>query len=580
VALLLATLACAQTPQTKIGSLDLTIGGIQATVTPAKPVIPKNIASGVQVVVTQNGKQLSASQVAQYLGGPFQLVGEYSGPGLTQTIEVPQSASPAKSLIVNLPAVITAGNYTLSNLRFVADGSPILDVSPSTIAVQVIDQVLVTSVQTTPLTLDQIQAMGVVLDSSAYTGFQFTVGLQLSSQVVNVSFPVVFDKQGVPIPQPIAPPQANPVGVPVPLPTIVPVLLQAPPGVPQPQITLPDGTTQPVKIPSVIVIPGDVGYLKQFFSAQLYVSNGAPAGSNLAVDGITGTISLPPGADGVFGTSDDPLSLPSLTSGPQPLTMNVLAPGPGGTPSVSNLNPGDTGQAQWTIRGDKEGYYTINFDINATLQGLPTGPVVLTGTAMGGVLVRNPYFDMTFTVPGVVRKGELFNVFATVSNISQVAANNVTVNFNQGSISGVTLVSPPSPVIPTLNPGDSATLTYQFQSLQTGRVVATYLNFDTTNGTTGNLNFTLGVFANGTPMSPDTLVLPSSVDNLPSDVVDAAMRVLGQAWSVATASPNTLPPSVIPTSRTVVTKKALALSPANSCAARRVQWHGLVRVQL
>src|SRR5208283_3524888 len=265
----------------------------------------------------------------------------------------------------------------------------------------------------------------------------------------------------------------------------------------------------------------------QFFSAQLYVSNGAPGGSNLTVDSITGTISLPTPADGV--AADAPLSLPALTSGPQSATMNVLAPGPGGTPSVATLNPGDTGQAQWTIRGDLEGYYTINFGINATLEGLPTGPYNLTGTAMGGVLVRNPYFDMTFTVPGVVRKGELFNVFATVSNISQVAANNLTVNFNQGSVSGVSLVSPPSPVIPTLNAGDSTTLTFQFQSLQTGQVVASYLNFDTSDGTTGNLNFTLGVYANGTPMSPDTLVLPSSVDNLPTNVVDAAMRVLGQA---------------------------------------------------
>src|SRR5262249_30091498 len=158
-----------------------------------------------------------------------------------------------------------------------------------------------------------------------------------------------------------------------------------------------------------------------------------------------------------------------------------------------------------------EGFHTINFDIAATLDGLPTGSVNLKGTASGGVLVRNPYFSMTFTVPSVVRKGELFNVFATVTNISQVAANNLTVNFDNGSVSGVSVVSPPQSPIPTLNPGDSTTLTYQFQSLRTGQVVASYLNFDTQDGTTGNLHFTLGVFANGTPMSPDTLVLPSSV---------------------------------------------------------------------
>lgn len=557
---LLAEPSFPQTPQVKIGSLDLTIGGVQATVTPAKPVIPKNIASGVQVVVTQNGQSLSAAQVAQYLGGPFQLQAEYSGPGLTQTVEVPQSAEPQNSLIIDLPAVATSGNYTLSNLRFVVNNQPVFDVTPSIITVQVIDQVLVTSVQTTPLTLQQIQQMGVVLDSSSYTGFQFNIGLQLSSQVVNLSFPVVFNNQGVAVPQALAPPAVLPSGVSVPLPTIVPVLLQTADGGPPPTINIPGGGgAVPIKIPSVIVIPGNVGYLKQFFSAQLYVSNGAPAGSNLTVDNISGTITLPTATDG--NPADAPLSLPTLTSGPQSVTENVLAPDPSGTPSVPSLNPGDTGQAQWTIRGDQEGFYTINFNINATLEGLATGPFNLTGTAMGGVLVRNPYFDMTFTVPSVVRKDELFNVYATISNISQVAANNLTVSFNQNALSGVKLMSPTvPPVIPTLNAGDSTTLTFQFQSLQTGQVVATYLKFLTTDGTTGNLNFTLGVYANGTPMSPDTLVLPSSVDNLPTDVVDAAMRVLGQAWSVATAP--VLPANVLPTSTNVVTQKALALAEA------------------
>ena len=66
----------------------------------------------------------------------------------------------------------------------------------------------------------------------------------------------------------------------------------------------------------------------------------------------------------------------------------------------------------------------------------------------------------------------------------------------------------------------------------------------------------------GVPLSPDTLVLPSSVDSLPQNVVDAAMRVLGAAWSVANAPAGTLPSGVIRTSRTVVTQKALALAEA------------------
>src|SRR5256885_1610808 len=34
-----------------------------------------------------------------------------------------------------------------------------------------------------------------------------------------------------------------------------------------------------VKIPALLIIPGNVGFLKQFFSAQLFVANGSPGGS-------------------------------------------------------------------------------------------------------------------------------------------------------------------------------------------------------------------------------------------------------------------------------------------------------------
>lgn len=548
--------AWTQTPAVKIGQLDLTVGGLSAAVIPAQPVIPKNVSSGVQINVTLNGQILTPAAVAQYLGGSFQIQGEYSGPGLSQTVDVPQSPA-VNSLVLDLPAVNEAGNYTLSNLRFMVNGVDVFEPSPNSVIVNVIDQVLVTSVQTQALTLAQIQSMGVVLNSSDYTGFQFTIGLQLSSQVVNISFPVVFDSQGVPVPQPLMPPAVpTPLGVSVPA-TIVPVLLgpSGNGGGGGGSIPLPGGGGT-VKIPSVLVIPGNVGYLKQFFSAQLYVTNDTPGEANLIVDNISGTINLPPGPDGVVGTADDPLGLPTLISGPEATTMPILLNG------ASTLNAGQTGQAQWTIVANSEGFYSVNFGINATLEGLPTGPINLTGSAMGGLLVRNPYFNMTFVVPGVVRSGELFNVYATVSNISHSPANNLTVAIDNSSLSGMVLTSGPIPPIPTLNAGDSTTLQFQFKSLTTGKVVADYLHFDTSDGTTGTLNFTLGVYGNGTPMSPDTIVLPSAVDNLPSDIVIAAMRVLGQAWSVANAPPGTLPAGVIPTTTAVVTQKALALSEA------------------
>ena len=316
----------------------------------------------------------------------------------------------------------------------------------------------------------------------------------------------------------------------------------------------------------MLVIPGNVGYLKQFFSAQLFVANGAPALSGLTVRGVSGTMELPAGADKVIGNSDDPLSLAETANGIQPLTMLVRGVGPDAAPGtaddVDRLVPGEQGQAEFLIRGELQGFHALNFKIAAVLEGLPTGPVQLTGQTTGGVLVRNPYFDMTFTVPSTVRKGERFKLFTSVTNIGQGLANDLTVTIDASRLSGATIVGDPIRRIDTLQPGDSKTVAFEFTSDKTGEVVASYLHLETQNGSTGTLLFTLGVGERGIVLSPDTLVLPAQVDLLPLPLVDAAMRVLGQAWSIANAAPGTLPAGVKRIGKDVVKQRALALAEA------------------
>ena len=125
--------------------------------------------------------------------------------------------------------------------------------------------------------------------------------------------------------------------------SITPLLLTAVPEASGPASSAPltffEG--QPIRIPSVLVIPGNVGYLKQFFSAQLFVANGAPAGAPLTVRDVTGTIRLPPGPDLVPGQpddpgSDDPLALPETVRGPQPATLPVRGVGPDGEPGTAD----------------------------------------------------------------------------------------------------------------------------------------------------------------------------------------------------------------------------------------------------
>src|SRR5262249_22042612 len=135
-------------------------------------------------------------------------------------------------------------------------------------------------------------------------------------------------------------------------------------------------------IPGVIVIPGNIGFLNQFFSVMLMVGNVAPAGSNLVVTNLQASIALPPGADQVLGSADDPLRMANTANGQSPSTQQVLQPGPDGKLGTADdgtsLGPGDTGQAEFLVEGLREGTHTINITMTGTLNGLPIGPVPIT----------------------------------------------------------------------------------------------------------------------------------------------------------------------------------------------------------
>ena len=562
--------AATRPPQRKIAEMELQLLGLTAAVEPARPAIPKDVAGGVRVVVRAGEETLSVPAAVDIFGAGFVVRGDLSGPGLSTTVAVPEpgAALPADPFVLPLPALGQAGDYTLSNLRIESQGVRVLDVTPPTVTVQVLAQVLVTSVQTRALTLDEIRAKGIVLDADDYLGFEFTLGLLVESSPVTFSFPVVFDRAGVPVPESLMPPaQPQRGAVNPPMPTIVPMLLEPEEdegtgdgGGSPPVVVGPSGS--PVRIPGVLVIPGNVGYLRQFFSAQLFVANGAPVGSGLTVRDVTATIVLPPGQTDDPG--DDPLVLAETQAGPASPIHAVRGVGDDGVAGTDDdtdsFEPSEQGQAEFLLRADLEGFHHLAFKISALLEGLATGDVRLKGTARGGVLVRNPYFDMTFTVPSIVRAGEPFTMYVSVTNIGAGTANDVSVALE--GVSGATLEDPEPREIETLLPGDSKTVSFEFVGGRTGKVVANYLRLDGAPGHAGRMCFTVGIGERGVPLSPDTLVLPASVAKVPPEITAAAMRVLGQAWSVANAPAGTLPAGVQRASKATVTARALALAEA------------------
>jgi hypothetical protein len=530
-------------------TLEYRLNGQVMEVSPAALSVPKGIAGSVAVRIP--GEVPSGAFVEATLRGPSfparRLVGPPNAPLL-------------------LPPLALSGDYSLDGIRLLAiDGSVLLEGTPSRVPVTVFEEVLISRVTSRPLTLDEIQDRGIVIDESNFRAIEFEVGFVLDGQTFPVRFPVVAPqfKQSTEI-IPAAELEER-------LARIAQLNQELIEGVklpPELEVVTPNIQVQAVNfqrtkggednlalgippIPALMVIPGNVGFLNQFFSVQIFTENGAPLNSGLSVRDVRAELLLPAGPDRVAGThnspGDDPLRF--ARSGPDAVTQPVVpvrnagADGiPGNADDIGSLGPRQTGQGEFLVEGLQEGLHVMDLKLSAVLDGLAAGPVEIEGSAAGSVLVSNPKFSLAFSHPRTVRAGEPYDAYVTILNTSAAVANLTSITLNALNVSGGLLLSPERVELGTIRPGETATASYRVLAQRTGAI--SFSNITTSDDSlVGRFRLRIGVDERGVALNPNTLVLPDLVDSLPPEVVAAANRVLGQALSAGTAAQ--LPPGVI-----------------------------------
>ncbi len=549
---------------------DIKLYGIGLKVEPATQVVPRDIATIVSAYLQVPGA--APADVPQF-AADAEVVATLRGPSLPQPVELRTKPNTP----FNIPAFGVAGIHTLENIRLVSGGEVLLRGTPEIATIEVIDKLLVTQVTARPLTADEIRERGIVFDRDNFQAYNFTAAFAVQTgQQIQLNFPVLLPTLDS------TQDRANPlttleaINVSGPslrsLQTIIPDTLRIQAAIPNLQVVgfslkIPQLQGQNLivpPIPGVVVIPGDIGFLNQYFSVLLMVGNVAPTGSNLVVSDLRATILLPPGDDTVVGTGDDPLKMAQLTDGQAPTERPVTQGGPDGklgtADDILTLGPGQSGNAEFLVEGRREGSHVIEMALSGVLHGLPVGPVNITGRAAGAVLVRNPKFTLTFTHPEIVTAGEAYTLDVTVTNTSESPANFVSVNLAGRHISGATLVGAASQSIEAIVPGDSATVSFDLVAQVTGKVTAATLAGD--EHLSGRFEFKTAVGELGIPLSPDSLVLPTEARALPKPLRDAALGLLGRAYAVATAPAAALPPDVTRFSRQVVIDRAIDLAEA------------------
>jgi hypothetical protein len=524
---------------------QILIAGVALTVPQDHQTVPRNIATAVAVQLVATGDTTGSADATSAIPSDALLQAELRGPAFGAPVTI--VARPGDPLKIQPLAVV--GTYVLENIRLVSGGVTFLQATPDTVTIDVIDKVLVSQVTTRQLTAAEIQQKGIFVDQTNFDVVNFTAAFGIQGSQQTIDFPMILPKRassGLPAsaPTPSLPPLSLAAVLPPPntLPQLQQVFQTNNIGISGLTLKIDDDevasqfTIPP--IPGVIVIPGNIAFLHQFFSVLLMVSNVAPGGSNLSVRDATATIVLPPGADTVAGSDDDPLRMARIGNPPvaQDATQPVAQPGPDGkvgtADDIGTLAPGDNGNSEFLVEGRKEGTHTVQIQINAILDGLPIGPVKISGSATGVVEVRNPTFSLTLSHPATVTAGEDYDLLVTVTNTSDSIANLVSVNLSPNSISGAVLKSDQSVTLNSIAARDAATATFHLTSQVTGNVTATSFTSD---DAPGAFVLRTAVGALGIPLSPNSLVLPAAANALPADVRTAAVGLLGQAYALATS---------------------------------------------
>ncbi len=520
-----------------LASGELHLVGLRLVAPGARIDVPQGAPFAVPVALFLGNRIATAAEISQLVPANAQLVGTLSGPSIsTQTLTGTVSAG------LNVPGLPGAGDYTLADLRLMDGSTTVLQGEPATVAIRCLGEVIISSVTTEPMTKQEILDAGIQLGQGDYEARRFSMTLSLGGKTVDLKIPIA-----IPIYNGLGSPAGDP-------PMVGNLELKGLDNDLVPDLTvsvmdiLPDASLT-LKRPEVahllahgfkgiVVIPGSIGYLKQFYKTNLVILNVLPDGSPYVVQNLKATLMLPPGADGAVGTPDDPLLAVSSGGESAELVKQIFT-----ADKNAALKAGETGSALWFLRGDRLGNHEVKFYIQGEFAGgTLAAPIPITGTARGKLLVRNPTFDLMLVHPDVVRRGESYTLEARLTNTSSLPANDVSITLDRARLGNVKLVGDATQKIGTLKPGETGTMKFLLKALRDGEVTSSYLYMEE-----GGISFqlTTGLGERNIQLNPDTLLLPQTLDGLPIQLREAILRVLGQAHSVATTK-GALPPGVLP----------------------------------
>jgi len=520
-AVFVSLLAAVSAQAGEISSADLQIQGVGLKVVTVSATTGIDIPAVIQTEF--GGKQNDQAPVVEELLA----VAELSGPG----IEVPIRLETAPGHKFQIPGLSREGVYFLQNIRLMKGGEFLQSATPA-VATITVSNLLQTSVRVRQLTPEELRARGITVDARNYDVYEYTFSFLINGQIVEVPFPVIVDPrthEARPLPQPegyflppvnpILPPRWEPPEI---------MAFEIGPDLP------PEGGAPPAaggggggraSIPAALIIPNSMAVLHQFFAVTLMVSNGAPDGSSVTLDGVTATLK-------------PPAHLRTVKSNPS-VAFGQPVPIVDATTGVTFLVAQAKGEADWTMEGLQPGTHTVEVDVRATYKAPGQNDFPMKGTARATVVVHDPRFNINFSHPDTVREGLDYTTFSFITNMS-AATQNIRVSSGLPACAD----SPGANVCRvdgtpefeelSIPAGEMRTIEYKLRSSVTGQVFATAGSVSDA-AITAAVQLHMGVSESGIPLSPATLVMPYYARFVNEAMVSANLQLLGLGYSLATA---------------------------------------------
>lgn len=467
------------------------------------------------------------------------VLGELSGPDLP----APVTYSTVPGGVFVLPPLQFEGDYLLSNIRLARQGTgEVLGTSAPSAALLEVRQILLQSATVRQLSLADLQARGIQISQESFNALSFSVGFAFNGEQVSIELPVLFqgpgrvdllEKPAVRL-DGLSPETAALVSRWQP-PRLVPFRLEKSGVAPIRSGQEEEEVPPEANLFGVIVLPGNVSFLNQFFDARLLVANGAPAGSEAVLANVNASVRLPAAV---------PREVLRIARTTPAVSAGQEVPVVGAT-GWNRLGPTEQGSASFTIEGLVPGTHVLSIAVGASLERPGRDPLPLSGALQAAVEVVDARFNLSFNHPDVVREGEPYTLFVTVTNLSRATQNLVTVALDEERITGAHKERSGddfSPTVSSLAPGEAATLEFRLVADVTGRCVAT--TFQGSGPVEGVIRLRTGVGEAGIPLSPVSLVLPRFSELLPEPLLRSSVRLLGLAHGLAIAPQGAIPPEL------------------------------------